>query len=95
MMDTTDAVLGERDLALARVIADEVTARLANATPALLTDQEAGELLRVPARWVASEARAGRVPSVKIGHYRRFDRDSLLAWVDARISGPRHNGAKR
>jgi len=57
--------------------------------PSLLDGDQAAELLQVPASWLMREARAGRAPSVQLGHYRRFNRDALLAWVNARSTGPR------
>jgi excisionase family DNA binding protein len=75
-------------------------------TPALLTPEQAGELLAVPPSWLLREARAGRVPHVKLGRYVRFPPDELQAWWRSRIDGPtraaagsrpgaRRNGAAR
>jgi excisionase family DNA binding protein len=58
-------------------------------TPLLLDAEQAGALLNVPASWMLAQARAGRVPHVKLGHYTRFNRDELLAWIDHRTTGPR------
>jgi excisionase family DNA binding protein len=55
----------------------------------LLDGDQAAELLQVPKSWLMSQAKAGAVPHVKLGHYVRFDRDALLAWVDKRSVGPR------
>jgi excisionase family DNA binding protein len=57
--------------------------------PALLDADQAGELLNVPSSWVSAQARANRIPHTRLGHYVRFDRDELLAWVDHRQTGPR------
>lgn len=38
----------------------------------LLDDKGAAALLGVPASWVAAEARAKRIPHVRLGHYRRY-----------------------
>jgi excisionase family DNA binding protein len=48
----------------------------------LLTDAEAAELLAVPKSWVGEAARAGRLPHLMLGRYRRFDRADLLAWLE-------------
>jgi excisionase family DNA binding protein len=57
--------------------------------PKLLDAKAAGELLGVPASWVLSEARKGRLPHIRLGaRYVRFDRDDLLAWVQTRKVGP-------
>lgn len=53
----------------------------------LLDDVGAAELLNVPKSWVGEAARAGRLPHVKLGRYRRFDRGELLAWVEQQKAG--------
>ena len=54
----------------------------------------AGELLHVPASWVLAEARAERIPHVRLGRYVRFDADELGAWWKSRARGPwRDRGA--
>jgi excisionase family DNA binding protein len=66
---------------------------LAAATPppdALLTADQAGALLGVPASWVLAQARKDAIPYVELGHYRRFDRAALQAWwSNSRSRGPR------
>ena len=63
-------------------------------TPALLDADQAGALLNVPASWVRAEARAARIPHVRLGRYVRFDADELTAWWRARAQGPcRSSGA--
>jgi excisionase family DNA binding protein len=54
----------------------------------LITADEAGALLSVPSSWVLREARAGRVPHVRLGRYVRFDAEALDAWWRARAQGP-------
>jgi excisionase family DNA binding protein len=65
----------------------------ASASPAingaLLDAKQAAALLGVPKSWVLAEARAGRLPHARLGHYVRFERDELLAWVSSRAQGPR------
>jgi excisionase family DNA binding protein len=51
------------------------------------TAQEIAELLNVPVTWVRRETRAGRMPFVPLGRYRRYDRDDVLAWVESLKSG--------
>ena len=48
--------------------------------PALLDAKGASELLNVPASWVAVEARAGRIPHVRLGRYVRFEPEALWDW---------------
>jgi excisionase family DNA binding protein len=57
--------------------------------PPLLDAEQAGRLLNVPASWMLAQARAGRVPHVRLGHYVRFNRDELLAWTGSRSTGRR------
>jgi excisionase family DNA binding protein len=57
-------------------------------TPALLTPDEAAAALNVPASWLMAEARAGRVPHVKLGRYVRFPPAELERWWRSRIDGP-------
>jgi hypothetical protein len=40
----------------------------------LLDAAEAGRLLAVPASWVLAEARANRIPQVRLGRYVAFQR---------------------
>jgi len=60
----------------------------------LLEPQEAADLLRVPKSWIMAEARAQRVPHVRLGRYVRFEQDMLDAWWQKRRHGPwRTSGA--
>jgi len=63
--------------------------------PAPLIDaQGASALLGVPASWVLAEARADRIPHVRLGRYVRFDSAELAAWWQTRARGPwRRRGA--
>lgn len=56
---------------------------------ALLDASEAAKLLHVPTSWVYAEARAGRLPHVRIGRYRRFRRGTLEEWIASHERGPR------
>jgi excisionase family DNA binding protein len=61
---------------------------------ALLTAQQASELLNVPGSWILAEARADRIPHVRLGRYVRFDGAELEAWWRTRAQGPwRDRGA--
>jgi len=57
-------------------------------TSPLLDAKVAGALLGVPATWMLSEARADRIPHVRLGRYVRFDADELQASWRARARGP-------
>ncbi len=57
-------------------------------TAPLLDAKQAGELLNVPPSWVLAEARANRIPHVRLGRYVRFVPDVLEEWWTARLQGP-------
>jgi excisionase family DNA binding protein len=57
-------------------------------TVPLLDAKQAGALLNVPASWMLAEARANRVPHVRLGRYVRFEADALERWWRARLQGP-------
>jgi excisionase family DNA binding protein len=48
---------------------------------ALLTAGEVAELLAVPTSWVYAQSRAGRIPTVTCGRYRRYRRAAIDAWI--------------
>ena len=47
----------------------------------LLTAEEVAERLGVTKDWVWAQARAGRIPHVRLGRYRRFREEAAKAWV--------------
>jgi len=47
----------------------------------LLTADEVAERLGVTKGWVWAQARAGRIPQVQLGRYRRFREDALDEWL--------------
>ncbi len=66
-----------------------VDANDARASGALLTADGVAALLAVPTSWVYAEARAGRIPHVTLGRYRRFRPEAIADWIDAAERGPR------
>lgn len=52
----------------------------------LLEPQEVAEYLGMKVRWVYEEAKAGRLPHVRLGRYVRFRQESIDAWLEARES---------
>jgi hypothetical protein len=80
--------LDRRDIALIAAAITDPTPRRA----ALLDAEGAGRLLNVPASWLLAEARAERVPHIRLSRYVRFDADELSAWAAARLRGPRGRG---
>jgi excisionase family DNA binding protein len=55
---------------------------------ALLDAGEVAAYLGVKKSWVYAEARAGRIPHVRLGRYTRFQPDSIEAWAAERERGP-------
>jgi excisionase family DNA binding protein len=64
-------------------IADAVAERLASTAPPdrLLAVAEVAEFLGVSERWVRDATSDGRLPCVRLGAYRRYRRDEVLAYV--------------
>jgi excisionase family DNA binding protein len=48
----------------------------------LLTTDEVDERLGVTKDWAWARARAGRIPHVQLGRYRRFREEALETWLD-------------
>jgi excisionase family DNA binding protein len=76
--------------ALAEAVAARVAELLADRPlpDALLDAAAAAALLSVPESWLLREARADRIPHVRLGRYVRFERSELLAWRKAQARGP-------
>lgn len=53
----------------------------------LLTADEVAALLCVPTRWVREHSRSGLLPSVKLGRYVRYRRETVLDWVETQETG--------
>jgi excisionase family DNA binding protein len=47
----------------------------------LLTADELAERLGMKTEWVWAQARAGRIPHVRLGRYRRFRESAVDAWL--------------
>jgi excisionase family DNA binding protein len=48
----------------------------------LLTVDDVAARLGVTKDWVWAQARAGRIPHVQLGRYRRFREEALEEWLD-------------
>ncbi len=48
---------------------------------ALLTVQDVAELLGVSPAWVYAQSRAGVIPTVTLGRYRRYRKDTIEDWI--------------
>jgi excisionase family DNA binding protein len=55
----------------------------------LIDAKAAGERLGVPHTWLLAQARAGRIPHHRLGHYVRFNPDGLERWLhETRVGSP-------
>jgi excisionase family DNA binding protein len=54
----------------------------------LLTAGEVAELLAVPESWVREATREGRLPHLRLGRYRRYQRTAIEAWLADQRGGP-------
>jgi excisionase family DNA binding protein len=54
----------------------------------LLTAAEVAELLAVPESWVREATRAGRLPHLALGRYRRYSRPAIERWLVEQRGGP-------
>ena len=53
----------------------------ANGGRELLTAEEVGQLLGMSVEWVWAQTRAGRIPSISLGRYRRYRRQAIDQWL--------------
>jgi excisionase family DNA binding protein len=53
----------------------------------LLTAEQLAERLGVQPGWVNKAARAGRIPHVRVGRYRRFRWTDIEEWISANATG--------
>ncbi len=53
----------------------------------LLEASEVAALLSVPISWVREHTRSGHLPHVELGRYRRYRRESVLAYVESQERG--------
>lgn len=58
----------------------------------LIDAKAAGQLLGVPHTWLLAQARAGRIPHHRLGHYVRFSSEDLKQWLaEGRITSRDHD----
>jgi excisionase family DNA binding protein len=60
----------------------------AGAFTPLLDARAAGRLLGVPHTWLLAQARMGRIPHHRLGHYVRFNPHDLESWLKDTRQGP-------
>jgi excisionase family DNA binding protein len=53
----------------------------------LLTAVELAERLCVPETWIREQTRAGAIPHLKLGRYRRYEWDAVSAWLEEQREG--------
>ena len=58
----------------------------------LLTADELAERLGMKTDWVWAQARAGRIPHVQLGRYRRFRESAIEAWLHDLATSPPSSG---
>jgi len=56
-------------------------------TERLLSASEVAERLSVPESWVRAETRAGRIPHVALGRYRRYEWPAVVDWLEGQRGG--------
>ena len=59
----------------------------------LFDTEEAAQFLNVPPTWLASMAREQKIKSIKLGHYVRFARTDLEAFIQAKSGIGKELGA--
>lgn len=82
---------------MGEVIASEIRRALAEQTsvpaPLLVDTATAAAMLALPESWVASAARRGELPCVKLGHHVRFRLSDIEAFIKEKASCTQTNGA--
>jgi excisionase family DNA binding protein len=61
----------------------------------LIDAKAASRMLGVPHTWLLAQAREGRIPHHRLGHYVRFNPDDLKDWLAETRSMPTANGFRR
>ncbi len=78
-MTPAEHLAGSRDL---------VDPQHTNGSGALVDAKVIASMLSVPSSWVLAEARAGRIPHVRLGKYVRFSVAAVEAWWRSHQAGP-------
>ncbi len=84
--------------ARARNAAAQITRRAVHADSppfALIDAKAASTMLGVPPTWLLAQAREGRIPHHRLGHYVRFNPKDLKEWLAETRSMPTANGSRR
>lgn len=67
--------------------AGRISKHIRRAFTPLIDAKAASLLLGVPYTWLLAQARAGKIPHHRLGHYVRFDPDDLAHWLREERSG--------
>ncbi len=68
-------------------LAGRIGKHIRRAFTPLIDAKAASLLLGVPYTWLLAQARAGKIPHHRLGHYVRFDPDDLAYWLHEERSG--------
>jgi excisionase family DNA binding protein len=60
----------------------------------LIDAKAASRLLGVPYTWLLAQAREGKIPHHRLGHYVRFDPDDLQTWLRETRAGAPTDGQR-
>jgi excisionase family DNA binding protein len=52
----------------------------------LLTADDVAEMLTMTPGWVYEQSRLGRIPTVRLGRYRRYCADAIEQWIEKQHS---------
>jgi excisionase family DNA binding protein len=64
---------------LQKLIREEISIALRAEPDQLLTVEELAERLRVPVSWCYEQSRQGKIPTIRIGRYIRFNLAEVIA----------------
>jgi excisionase family DNA binding protein len=74
-----DAVRASHSSSTREVVRDQMSG--GGDASKLLTAEEVAGRLDVGVKWVWAQARAGRIPHVRLGRYKRFRSEAIDAWL--------------
>jgi excisionase family DNA binding protein len=70
-------------------LSGRLTKHIRRAFTPLIDAKQASGLLGVPYTWLLAQARDGKIPHHRLGHYVRFDPDDLKGWLEETRIEPR------
>jgi excisionase family DNA binding protein len=54
----------------------------------LIGVQDVAAMVKTPASWVYGKVERGEIPHFKLGKYLRFDRATVVQWIEQQRRGP-------